>query len=731
MIIDSGKQFGTRWILCSAIAIAVECEPLMANDSHSTIEEVVVTALKKAEGTSVLDTPLSVSAITGTELEDYGFTSVMDAISINPGVSTAKIGSQGESIQIRGVSGSLGDSPIGYYLDELPYTRVGQNVSPDLNPYDLNRVEVLRGPQGTLYGSGSAGGVVKIVTQDAVLNTLSGKATAGISNTERGDGNWKAQAAINIPLVDDVLALRLVGSYIDDSGYIDRPLEDIKNYNDSNDSAYRAKLLYVPDEELEIKLSVWQTKNEVYTPFSDSNFDAAPIIYNTDPATGSPDFTSFRPADHELSLATNETDLYGLVVNYEADYFQLLSSTSYMEGVSTQKYDVAVVAGQVLDFDMKTFGQEFRFSSSGSGPFSWTGGLIYLDMEMTRGQNFLLFIEDAPDPLGLEVDRATQTSEQWAGYGELQYQMSDTWSLSLGARYAADERQIVDKNPSVMLGLDSLGLDISRSENFNKTTGRFNLAWTPTENSLYFLNIAQGFRAGAPNSGRSLIKATQLDTNIPTIAEPDEVVSYEIGAKLSLLESGLSFEAVLYHLTWDDIQTFVSTVDSSNGGLVSWNDNASSSEGSGIDLALHYRGIDGLLLSISGNYSNSEYQDNVPSAGIAAGDTVFLAPDKTLSASGTYRWPLGSYEGVAFFSATYTDERSDYAPGFAYTSDAVTMLNARVGVENDNWSAYLTGENIGNEDGEVSSLAAFALVGANPVRYRPRTIGVELTYRFD
>ena len=136
------------------------------NQDGAVLEEVLVTALRRSNATSLSDTPLSVGAITGDDMEARGFTTISDVIAINPGVSSGKTGSMGNTVQIRGVSSVTGDSTVGFYLDDLPYTRVGSNIAPELNPYDLNRVEVLRGPQGTLFGAGSQGGTVRILTHD-------------------------------------------------------------------------------------------------------------------------------------------------------------------------------------------------------------------------------------------------------------------------------------------------------------------------------------------------------------------------------------------------------------------------------------------------------------------------------------------------------------------------------------------------------------------------------------
>ncbi|NIB38180.1 TonB-dependent receptor [Pseudomaricurvus alkylphenolicus] len=709
------------------MAISTATSTLWANDNDWMLEEIIVTAEKRSEGASVADTPLAISAVGGAELEARGYTSLFEAISVNPGVSSSKVGGQGESVQIRGISSTIGDSPVGYYLDDMPFTRVGQNVSPELNPYDLNRVEVLRGPQGTLYGSGSSGGTVRIITQDPYLNEFSGKTTVATSFTESGGNNWKVQGAVNIPLLEDTLALRVVGSQIEQAGYIDRPLEGIDNFNDMEDSSYRAKLLYTPTEKLSIKASVWHTENSQPAPFADEELNYSAVFFELDPVTFMPS-GSVRPAEAAFSSTENESDLYGVSVEYVSDNFVFVSTTSYLEGDSVQGYD-SLGTPFVLQNTSESFSQEFRVSTSLEGRLNWTAGLMYQDMETTAASDAGFVFQGVPTISMTEFTNGTSSSQQWALYGELHYQLANTWTMTLGARYFEDEREARDEGPSApFLGL--FGIANPRKDTFEKPTGRLNLAWTPDEDSLYYLNVAQGFRSGYMNLGYSIVSGAGVGVVVPEVADEELVTSYELGAKVSFLEGDLSLEAVAYYLEWDDIQTFVTFIDA-QGAPGTYGENAASAEGTGFELGLVYRGIEGLILSMSGNINETEYQDDGAGTGTQKGDQVSMAPEATLSASAAYRWQLGDMMASAFLNAVYTDERTDYALFSSFTSDATTVINARIGIElNDQTGVFLTVENLSNEDGALSQLAVFDGYGVPAVRLKPRTVGVEVNYNF-
>ena len=369
------------------------------------IEEIVVTALRRAEGTAVMDTALAIDAMTGTELETRGFTSVMDAVSATPGVSVSRTLANGDAIQIRGVSAIIGDGVVGYYLDDLPYTRISTNESPDLNPYDLDRVEVLRGPQGTLFGAGSQGGTVRILTQDPIMNEFSGKVTGGLNHTDSsGSDHYKVQGAINIPLIEDRLALRLAASYRDEEGYIDMPLSGEDNYNDMEQTSYRAKLLWAPNDEWSLLGTYWYWEHETFHAFGDDDYEFTPAYL--DLATG-----GAIPAPASSVFADSENELFGLTISYEGDSFSFTSSTSYFENPVQEGLPIVGFQSDADFSTQETFAQEFKFTSISDGPWNWTFGAIYLDMENQEDSVTYGFSEFFPEPLVLEQTSTNPASE--------------------------------------------------------------------------------------------------------------------------------------------------------------------------------------------------------------------------------------------------------------------------------------------------------------------------------
>ncbi|NIB42413.1 TonB-dependent receptor [Pseudomaricurvus alkylphenolicus] len=725
-------NIGRGLALLSVLIAANTASAQSQQEEEFLLEEIVVTALRRAEGTSLMDTSISMDAMTGEDLEAKGVGSVMDALSMSPGVSVAKSSAVGNAVQIRGVSAIIGDAVVGYYMDDLPYTRISANVAPDMNPYDLNRVEVLRGPQGTLFGAGSQGGVVRIITQDPIMNQFEGKFTAGYSATGGGSDSHKVQGAINIPLIEDTLAMRIVAAQVDSGGYIDLPLTGENDFNELDDSSHRVKLLWTPTEELSITASYWHSDRNGHENWAEDDLKAYYTFTNFDAVFGLPGATELtQPVGSDSMIAETRNDLYGLTVDYATDSFTFVSTTSYLDGGYRSSLPIpAVGVRSAREFEeLDTFAQEFKLSSINEGSWNWTVGAIYLDMENRDVSISTLFAQDPANfailaAFGVNENTVSEhelTSKSWAVFGESVHELGDQWELTLGLRYFEDEREEIS--------LDGSGYKVDGS--WDQWTGRINLAWRPVEDSLYYINIAQGFRAGGLLGPQAIADAASLGVNLPSLLDPDEVISYEVGGKWTLLNGRLQLESAIYHLQWDSIQSFVTAVTPPpENRATGWAVNGNEASGTGFEFGAAYQ-IEGLVLSASGNWSKMEYEGSIPGAGIEDGATMMQTPELTLSASASYHWPVGEFEGVAFLGATYTDERSDYSPpDLTYTSDAFTLVNARVGVVAEHWSVFLTGENITDQNPEVSQLAALIQFGVDPVRMRPATYGVEVNYKF-
>lgn len=636
------------------------------------------------------------TAIEGDTLEKAGARSARDFLQTSPGVSFFQANESNNVIQIRGISALFGDATVGYYLDDLPFSLVNLQFVPDVNPYDLERVEVLRGPQGTLYGASSQGGTVRILTRNADPSKFEAKADTFLSHTKNGGTNYGLQGAINVPIVEDKAAVRLVGGYRDMSGFLDNPVLGERNINDSTVKTFRAKATILPIDDLTIRGSAWLSRtSEGSFPQSDENFE--------------------RPIALREAIDT-DYDLFNGSIEYALSNVTLYSATSHIS-YKTRQADASFGPLFVSTIDYEAFNEELRLASDNDGPFQWTAGFFYLDADhdqVTEGQ-----LPTGP----LRVADAVKTSRQWALFGEGHYALLDgRLELTGGLRYFDDKRTQETRLPSVVSTLAALGVPAKRTATFKALTPRFNVAYKPDRDTLFYVNVAKGFRSGIHQFDTAYFVPS---LTFPDVANDESLWSYEVGSKLVLLDRTLTLEAALYYNDWSDLQQLTSQLVSAGGAsfVAGFVENVGSARAIGADLGLSYHGIENLTLQIAGNINDSEYREDLPGlSGIKRGDRITFAPAVTLTASADYRREIAS-SGVYVAASTalqYGSRRYDYSGGVTFRSNPLTFWNMRVGVEGERWGLFLTGENLLNESGKVIDAAATVL----DVRPRPRTIGL-------
>ena len=472
-----------RWpaALAAALFLYGSGDSALAQDQQDQqlegdLEEVVVTAMRRGEQI-VLEIPASVTAFTGDYLEERGFFDLRDFLQMAPGVSLANNGGF-QAIQIRGISSGLGSPTVGYYVDESPFSFVSSNVSPDSRTFDLERVEVLRGPQGTLYGQGSIAGVIKLITRNPDLNEADFNADVSLSNTKDGGWNQQYAAAFGIPIIQDTLAIRFTGLYEDWDGWIDGlpgngfdlfgvpiTFDSGPDKNSEEHKSGRVKVLWTPTDNTTVTALYW---------ISDTD-NGAPNWSNEDRTAT---FAIPQPIETKYQYAY-------LTVEHEAESFTFLSNTSYTKADYISHFDF-------LGTDLFSliandgWSQEFRFNSTGDGPWYWTVGALYQELEQRIFQDVDQRIADA---FGLDdVDQIDDTTN-WAIFGDVTYEFNEQWNVSVGGRYFKDTRNTFD-TIGVYIG------DEVVEQKFDDFSPRFNIAWHPTDRSRCFSRQRRGFEAG-------------------------------------------------------------------------------------------------------------------------------------------------------------------------------------------------------------------------------------------
>lgn len=657
------------------------------------IHEVIVTARKREE--RLLDVPVAVSAFTGEMLEQRGAADLLDFLQETPGVNIYSRGDGLPVIAIRGISTTLGSNENGYYLDDLPFTGVTIPFAPDVRTWDLERVEILRGPQGTLFGEGSVGGTVRILTRDAQFNDWEAQSVLIGSNTDGGGDNWGAKALVNIPLVDDRLALRLAGTKEHFDGWIDAPPSSRSNLNESDIVTYRAKLRFEPTDRLSLKASYW-------------HYDA--------------DFPDPSVADDDANVSQGtrlasalEYDLLGTSITYDFGPTQLFYSFSRndLSYLLSGPFSTGTLSA---DSNIVVRAHELRLSSSEAGALQWTLGAYQRDAE--RPDELVIVL-----PGINSVIKGSTEAESQAVFGEATYTLpSVPLDLTAGLRYVRENVRGDQVNPAGVVA--ALG-----DHTYESVNPRFSIAVRPTDDLMVYVSAAKGYRAGQlqPEAAAALGPLFGLD--LPTVLTDDSIWSYELGGKASLWDRRLMLEGATYYSEWKDVAVRVPLGTTGLNGLI----NSDGTETMGVEASASFQATERWMFNVGASYADAQYAGDVPGTGIREGELVDDIAKTTAQGSVHYRRTLiNDLLGTVRLGAQYNSARTNasFGPPLRLPGDGITTVDARLGVEGKHWSAFVFGDNLTNEDGAANARAIGGADQFVAARLRPLTVGLELHMKF-
>jgi iron complex outermembrane receptor protein len=742
-----------------------------ATGKEGALEEIVVTAEKRES--TVQKTPISMTAISEAEIQARGFEDFRDIAQETPGVSMKTSGPGQTEFEMRGLDATGGFSPtVGFYIDDAPLTAPAQAaqgkvvVDPDL--YDLNRVEVLRGPQGTLYGAGSMGGTIKLVTNAPQLNTVAVSAQTKESGTDGGGFNYGGSAMVNLPITQDVAAIRFVGTYKYTSGWIDRvvlnpfPLE-------TNGGATRGDVLTAPVQARYSDVNweeLWGGRVSLLLKLGDNLTIQAGLMHQKI-STGGP-FTiddppgnveaHYQPFDIAEPLEDNFS-LYTLNVKYHFDFADLTSATSKWNRHDEQTQDISETIQALLglpsfyppngagpgsqeetDFSSQAT-EELRLASNGEGAFQWLGGAFYssFDSNTTSLSNYA-----GLEPIFGTTDLISVgepiTIIQRALFGEASYKLTDQLKGTLGLRYYrySSEEEAINGGIASIAGGPGTVLEFGRANNkgFNP---KVNLSYTPIDDLLVYTTAAKGFRPGGPNTPVPLTGPAQCLTgpgnlqslgltSAPTQFNPDNVWSYEVGEKARALGNTFQINSAVYYEHWTDVQQLV---DPSCGFSFTANAGSASVYGLETEIAANL----GPFFTVTQNvgYTHATFNDTVRATGTVEGQRLLDVPDVTTNTSLIYSTPVSA--GLNFSARgtyTYVGPMQDITyvrnnlPGYS-------LVNARAGVTSERFSAYLFCDNLTDKMAILTNNVAQTVNIPSLNRWvtnQPRTIGIDLQVRY-
>jgi iron complex outermembrane recepter protein len=761
---------GASGVLAAGVARGAEPE----SSPDAGLGEITVTAQKY--NSTIQDTPISLSALSGEDLTNAGISSVIDVAREIPGLSMRSAGPGITEYEARGLASTGGAAPtVGFYLDEVPLSPPsvsgsGKFVS-DPNLYDIDRVEVLRGPQGTLYGSGSMGGTIKVVTNQPKLGEFEGSVQATLSDTQGGNANGGGNLMLNLPL-GETMALRVVATDTHRSGWIDQvvvnpfPINPISEprgnvlaapiksvaANGNTEDLYggRATLLFKPSETLSVSLMGLFQRMEM----------GAPDLVDSPPG---PQYLAHYEPFATPEPITDDLQVYALTINAHFDFADLTSATSYYDRHFKQTQDatestyvtdggpagsLTLLPMPLTEFDpTHQVTQEIRLASTTSDVLHWVAGAFYSNLTSSWEEQ-QANVQETAAPNGVIFDATNPYNiKQAALFADGSYKFAKAWTFAAGLRWY-DYKTRVDETEWGYFAPNPYqpstpSVTQASNHGFNP---RFNLSYEPSSTLNTYVTAAKGFRLGGAN-------VTLPPPNLPPYCPadyprtfgPDTVWNYEIGEKARLLDNRLSINSDVFYIKWDQVQQIALLTCGYD-----YTTNAGNGRSFGPELEITAKITDALTFSASGTYTDAKLTD--PTAAYtsslyytngqsycAGGGTctvpILNIPRETAAASVSYSTEvIPGFRLTARAADTFVGKVVDESYYFGIQLPSYSIASARLQLAHDRWSMNLFIDNLTNKLALISANnTSFQFNVPQLIRYsvnQPRTFGTQVNYSF-
>ncbi|MBV9009462.1 MAG: TonB-dependent receptor [Verrucomicrobia bacterium] len=732
-------------------------------------ERVTVTANKREE--NIQEVPSSVSVINDVEMDNLHATQLTDYAPYVPGLQVNSFGTPGQvTISLRGLAPLSSGSTVSTYIDETPVGSSGiyQRATLfqlDLLPYDIRRVEILRGPQGTLYGANSLGGLVKYVTLDPSLTDDEFRFGGGVSGVSGSDDiGWDVHIGGNIPLLSNQLGLRLSYARNELPGFIDNVVNGAKDINSSTQQSALASVLWQPNDVVAVRLLALGQRIE-----SDNNNIVALDATTRQPLFG--DLTNEVYVDEPFKKTIG---LIAGTVDINLGFAALTSATGYSNTETDQRedatktygaapmllgFDFSGIAGFDISLNLDKFTQELRLTSKADQAFLWQIGGFFTYERAANGQLvFLRQLNGAPftgaDALlntlaNLEIP---STYKEYAGFANASYNFTDRLSLGAGLRYSRNEQDFSENvTEGILLPIANTPGSSSESILDFMVTPKYKIDDTKT----LYVRIASGYQPGGPNVALP---------GVPPSVGSETAISYEGGLKSEFFDHKLLFDVAGYHIDLSNIQ--VGTVVNNVSALV----NGKGATSNGAEFTLGYQPIKELSFAVNGAYTDATLSDDAPSLMGKAGDRLPFIPEFQVSFTADYFFPLwGAHNsaaassvapvdakdgkhivsapvagaaasagwnghlglGVRYVSDSYSAVESSPT---AYRQDSYAALDLTADITNGRYTVRAFARNVTDNRAYETIVPVMTLTGAvdhlSATPIQPRTVGIEFDFRF-
>lgn len=731
----------------AVVSVAVTCcVPFVAQaDPTGELDEVVVTAQRREE--TLQKVPASISVFSGEKLDAANVNDVRGFFMQTPNVTFQEEGKSGPrsvDIAMRGISNIGGRvNAFGIYLDGFNIANGPQEGA--VNPVfeDIERVEVLRGPQGTFFGRNATGGALNITSK------APGPKFEGQLKSHYGSyGTWGLTGVINAPVVEDKFFLRAMMNYEESDGFV-RNVNPAGGRSDFQTTNMKVAGRWLVNDQLTLDLTFYSTREQSglspLVPTGVLSADTASIVGTTVPVSDGlgfyPDNTS--QVNHDQPLAqTNSTNIGNLRLKYEGNGFEIHSISGYMDNRREYMDDLDFTSEplltQQIDDSTRSWSEELRVQSAGDGPWVWTVGALYAEdfsdvlHEVRAGTGGFFGL---PNAFPIDVVVEDTRTKSWAVFGQATWHVLDKLALTAGGRYSDDA---LEQN-SAGIGFGTPKQNNHGEVSFSDFSPRFSASYDWTNDITSYVTASKGYKAGG----------LQFNAALPQqFYDKEDLWNYELGLRSYWLDRRLMLNATVFQMDWKDLQveSTATVLDPDTGAIVVIDAtlNAASATSRGAELEFAARPTPALQIDGAVGYLDAKF-DSFPNAIISgeevdlSGRRVIRSPEWTLSANTQYDFPLGdlvSSDTMGYVRAewSYRDKTkpnmaSMIQTGFPYDIDAFQVVNLRAGMRTDGWALEAFLENALDEE-YFTGHANFGFGGIR-VRPHPRLWGVRVSFNFD
>ena len=705
----------------AAAPLADATNPGDPADRAATGGDIIVTAQKREQ--RLIDVPQSVSVLSSKLLQETHSTRLDDYFTRIPSASINEAQAGQARIILRGINTGSDATTVATYVDETPFGSAtslanGGTLTPDLDPTEIDRIEVLRGPQGTLYGANSLGGLIKYVTVAPSTDAVHAAAEAGVESIDHGGTGWSERASLNIPVSGD-LAVRGSGFYRKDAGFIDDP--DHHGSNVNSDRAYggRISALYHPIDALTLRGSALL-----------QNVDSdAPNTIDADPITLQPTISRYIQS-HIVSQPSNiRYRVYNGTGTYNFGDIRLLSTSSWGNLRQNEITDATALLGTPSSIAESViqhrFTQEVRLAGTAPSSFDWTVGGYYTRERDAIFQN--LGLNDANSgraiaaASGLELVTLPTTYRELAGFANGTVHFGPMFDLTFGGRYSHNKQESSQVTGGSLVPVTPTVFGSSSDNVFTYSVAP---SFKPNENMTIYARVAKGYRPGGPN-----VIPPLAPTGVPRQFGPDTTTNYEVGIKSDLLDHKVSLELTGFYIDWRKIQLLEAV---SGFGV---NVNGGKARSKGVEFSATVTPVKGLTFGANGAYVDAYLTEDVAGLGAVSGNQLPYTAKFSGTLSADYERPLtGKLNGTAGVSWRYTGHRES-AFDTTYGQRRLkgfSQVDAHVGVTYDHIRLDAFVRNVTDSRGILDvGAAGTAENGAVPVALvRPRSVGATLGFSY-